>query len=155
MDKLKKLSLIGLVIIILSIGLSLTAIAYEPYDYYDSDEFLFGLFGLGLAICLAIVIIPLIIAILVAIWLYKDAEKRGKSGVMWVILLLLASLLLSFIGFVIVLIVWFVTRPPIGGEPGKQIGPSTGRNCPACGRPIPMDSQVCPYCGKDFRPPTK
>jgi predicted nucleic acid-binding Zn ribbon protein len=28
---------------------------------------------------------------------------------------------------------------------------SSGRICPNCGRPIPMDSQVCPYCGKDFR----
>ena len=28
-----------------------------------------------------------------------------------------------------------------------------GRICPSCGRPIPMDSNVCPYCGKDFRPP--
>ncbi len=30
---------------------------------------------------------------------------------------------------------------------------NSGRICPTCGRPIPMDAQVCPYCGKDFRPP--
>ena len=151
MDKLKKLSIIGLVIIILSIGVSLSAIAYNPYNYSSDDaEFLFGL---GLAVCLTIVIVPLIIAILVAIWIYKDAEKRGKSGALWVILLLLASFLLSIIGFIIVLIVWLATRPPIGGEPNKQIGSSSDRICPACGRPIPMDAQVCPYCGKDFRPP--
>ena len=100
------------------------------------------------AVCLTIVIVPLIIAILVAIWIYKDAEKRGKSGALWVLLLILASLLLSFIGFVIVLVFWLATRPPIGGKPT-----SSGRICPACGRPIPMDSQICPYCGKDFKSP--
>ena len=34
---------------------------------------------------------------------------------------------------------------------GSQQQTNTGRMCPACGRPIPMDAQVCPYCGKDFR----
>lgn len=154
MDKLKKLSIIGLIILILSIVISITAIAYDTYDPFNSDEAAF-LFGLGLTMCLIIVIIPIIIAILVAIWIYKDAEKRGKSGAMWVILLILASLLLSFIGFIIVLIVWFAIRPPIGGEPKKQLESSSGRICPACGRPIPMDAQVCPYCAKDFRPPIK
>lgn len=28
---------------------------------------------------------------------------------------------------------------------------SSGRNCPNCGRQIPMDGDICPYCGKDFR----
>jgi MFS family permease len=30
---------------------------------------------------------------------------------------------------------------------------STSRICPNCGRPIPFDANICPYCGKDFRPP--
>jgi hypothetical protein len=30
-------------------------------------------------------------------------------------------------------------------------GYSTGRICPNCGRPIPFDAMICPYCGKDFR----
>ncbi len=152
MEKLKKLSILVLAMVILSLLISITAIAYDFYDPFNSEEAAF-LFGFGLTICLIIVIIPTIIAILVAVWIYKDAEKRGKSGILWVILLLLASFLFSFIGFIIVLIVWFAIRPPIGGEPNKQMGVSSGRICPACGRPIPMDAQVCPYCGKDFRPP--
>ena len=28
---------------------------------------------------------------------------------------------------------------------------NSGRICPNCGRPIPMDANVCPFCGKDFR----
>lgn len=27
---------------------------------------------------------------------------------------------------------------------------TNGRICPACGRPIPIDANVCPYCGKNF-----
>ncbi len=38
------------------------------------------------------------------------------------------------------------------GTPSSS-GQQPGRVCPNCGRPIPMDSQICPYCGKDFRPP--
>lgn len=26
----------------------------------------------------------------------------------------------------------------------------SGRICPNCGRPIPMDANICPYCGKNF-----
>ena len=38
--------------------------------------------------------------------------------------------------------------PPPQQQPPQQ---QSGRFCPGCGRPIPMDAQVCPYCGKDFR----
>lgn len=38
--------------------------------------------------------------------------------------------------------------PPPPQQPQQQ---QSGRFCPGCGRPIPMDAQVCPYCGKDFR----
>jgi RNA polymerase subunit RPABC4/transcription elongation factor Spt4 len=41
--------------------------------------------------------------------------------------------------------VWLAIRPPIGRA-------ATGRICPNCGRPIPMDANLCPYCGKNFQP---
>jgi len=28
--------------------------------------------------------------------------------------------------------------------------PSSDRRCPNCGRVIPIDARVCPYCGKKF-----
>jgi hypothetical protein len=101
--------------------------------------------GIGLTICAIIIIIPLIIAILVAIWLYKDAEKRGKEGIIWVVLLIIASIFLSFLGLIIVIVVWLAIRPPIGGVAGK-----VERKCPNCGRGIPEDARVCPYCSKKF-----
>ena len=32
----------------------------------------------------------------------------------------------------------------------EQIKPTRDRRCPNCGRIIPFDSVVCPYCGKRF-----
>jgi Na+/H+-dicarboxylate symporter len=147
MDKIKKLSIMVLAIIVLSIGLSSTVAAYDPYDdYYDySDEADLGFLGLSGIMCF-IFLIPVIIGIILAIWVYKDAEKRGSSGILWLLIVLITG--------IIGLIIWLVVRPPIGGHPNQATGgASAGRTCPSCGRPIPMDASVCPYCGKDFRNP--
>ncbi|MEE9600358.1 MAG: zinc-ribbon domain-containing protein [Thermoplasmata archaeon] len=42
----------------------------------------------------------------------------------------------------------YVYAPP----PAYQPTPATpsGRICPECGRPIPMDAKLCPYCGKEL-----
>ena len=140
MDKLKKLLIISLAIIVLSIGISNTVAATNPYGS-DFNPTLFAA-GLG-ALVIGICIVVFIIFILIAIWVYKDAEKRGSSGVLWLLIVLLTQ--------IIGLIIWLVVRPPIGGEPKQKS--DQGRMCPSCGRHIPMDALVCPYCGKDFRPP--
>ena len=106
--------------------------------------------ALGVIVCLIMFIIPLIISIVLAIWIYKDANKRGKEGIVWAIVIVLITLLLGIVGFIISIIltiVWLVTRPPIGGEPTTV---SSDRRCPNCGRPIPTDARVCPYCAKKF-----
>jgi membrane protease YdiL (CAAX protease family) len=67
--------------------------------------------GLG---CLAFVLVWFIIAILIAVWVYRDAEKRGKSGVLWLIVVIL----LGIIG----IIIWLIVRPPIQQMPPPQYG---------------------------------
>lgn len=142
MDMIKKLSIIGLVIVGLSLVVSSTAMAQDPYDYYgDYTADAGGLALLGGIMCI-IPIIFFVIGILIAIWVYRDAEKRGSSGVLWLIICLLTG--------IIGLIIWFVVRPPIGGKPASAESGGAGRMCPSCGRPIPMDARVCPYCGKNF-----
>jgi putative membrane protein len=59
-----------------------------------------GFLALGL-LCLAIPIIWFIIAIMLCIWVYRDAESRGMSGALWLIIVLITGLL----GLVIYLIV--------------------------------------------------
>ena len=95
-------------------------------------------FGAGMAaLVIFCIVIWLIIAILIAIWVYRDAQKRGESGALWLIIVILTS--------IIGLIIWLVVRPPIGGKK-----PESERRCPNCGRPIPMDARICPYCSKKF-----
>jgi Na+/H+-dicarboxylate symporter len=146
MDKIKKLSIMVLAIIVLSIGLSSTVAAsnyWDDNDYGYPEEAMF----LGLGLMCIIPIIFLVIGLLIGIWVYKDAEKRGKSGILWL-------LIVWFVAFPIGFIIWLAVRPPIGGHPNQATGgASAGRTCPSCGRPIPMDASVCPYCGKDFRNP--
>jgi len=124
----RKLTLV-LACLVLTVALSMTASAYG-----DATAFL----GLGMAMCVVSFVIPIIIGLLIGIWVYKDAEKRGKSGALWLII----NILFPIIG----LIIWLVVRPPIGG--GKPAG--SDRKCPNCGRGIPMDARTCPYCGKNF-----
>jgi len=133
-----------LALLILCLGLMVLSFSGAANDYYwndYSDEAAgFALLGLGLA-CV-IPIIWLIIAIVIAIWVYKDAEKRGSSGALWLIIVIFTG--------IIGLIIWLVIRPPIGGEKKAAGGAEPDRRCPNCGRGIPNDATTCPYCGKKF-----
>ena len=149
----KKMSLIALTCIVMSLAITTVVSATDWNgdgiddgsweDYYGSAATEAGLlFGLSALICGVVVIAWFVIWLLIAIWVYKDAEKRGSSGVLW----LLIVIVLGIIG----IIIWLVVRPPIGGHPQQQ-QQASGRMCTNCGRPIPMDAQVCPYCGKNFQ----
>ena len=145
--------MVALTLIIMSVTIATVSSAQDEYDYYwdtwgPDEQAIF--MGLGLTMCIIIVVIPLVIAILACIWIYKDAEKRGKQGGLWVLILILASLFLSFLGLIIVIIVWLVIRPPIGGEPKQASTTTAERRCPNCGRVIPDDARACPYCSKKF-----
>ena len=58
------------------------------------------LFGLSLLFCL-IPIVWFVIAILLCIWVYRDAESRGMNGVLWLIVVLLTGI----VGLIIYLVV--------------------------------------------------
>lgn len=141
MNRISKAGIITLAFLVMSMSMASFALANEDYwDDTTADEEM-ALFGMGL-FCI-FPIIMLIIGIVIAIWVYKDAERRGSSGVLWLVIVIFTG--------IIGLIIWLVVRPPIGGKP-QSGGPaaSSGRMCPNCGRPIPMDAQNCPYCGKKF-----
>jgi hypothetical protein len=123
-------------------------------------------------LCLAFFAIWFIIWLLVAIWVYKDAEARGMGGVLWLILVIL----LGIIGIIIYLVVRKPIQPqqPYGAypppqpygqypppppppayqqpppPPAYQQQPPQGetRVCMGCGRQVPVAYNVCPHCGK-------
>ena len=58
----------------------------------------------------AIWVVLLVAAVAVAVWIYQDAEKRGKTGLAAAILVI-ASALQSFLLMVCVLCAWILARP--------------------------------------------
>ena len=72
-------------------------------------------------VCCMILLIPFIIGLLIAIWVYKDAKKRGMSGGLWLLIVILFGLL----GLIIYLIVRrghpiMPAMPPPGQYPPQQ-----------------------------------
>lgn len=130
--------LTGIILLTLCLGLlSMQAAAQnDTEDEWDWEWW--GFAGLGVFICF-IPIAIVIIAIAISIWVYRDAERRGESGALWLIINILAP--------IIGLIIWLIVRPDVGAKKQEQTG---DRHCPACGRAIPFDAKVCPYCGRTF-----
>jgi peptidoglycan/LPS O-acetylase OafA/YrhL len=122
---LHKYKIITLGLFVISV-LSTIAAAQTSYDM--GYNFPGGIWLIG-------IIIWFIVWILVAIWVYRDAEKRGKNKVLWLIIVILIG--------IIGLIIWLVIR-------GDVIDKAGGRKCLHCGREIPEDAMTCPYCGTKF-----
>ncbi len=152
------ISIVFGILMLLTIG----AIASSANDNEDNDtpDWFFPLFG-GL-FCF-ILVIPIVISILIGVWMYKDANKRGENGVLWLIVGLIAG--------IIGLIIWLIVRPKEApydehGKPLYQpyqhrefqpITPETMRTkCPQCGttftyqkNPSGSTRVKCPNCGKE------
>ncbi len=62
--------------------------------------------GLIAATVLLPVIVWFVIAIAIGVWIYRDAESRGMSGALWLII----ALVLGIIG----LIIYVIVRKPKG-----------------------------------------
>ncbi|HEX9340354.1 MAG TPA: zinc ribbon domain-containing protein [Thermoplasmata archaeon] len=102
--------------------------------------------GAVLALCAVI----FVIFILVAIWVYRDAESRGMSGVLWLIVVLL----FSWIGLIIYLVVRKdklqpMMAPPYGQQPWQP--PPSGGAPPPAG-PAPPAQMTCRNCGSPLAP---
>jgi RNA polymerase subunit RPABC4/transcription elongation factor Spt4 len=87
----------------------------------------------------------------VLIWVYRDAEMRGMSGILW--------LLLVLIGNVIGLLIYAIVRSetPLRRKDAEGAAPPAGpakpapEACPACGKPLGAGFEFCPYCGTGLR----
>jgi len=121
-------------------------------------------------ICL-LVIGGLVLSLLIAIWVYRDAESRGMSGVLWLIVVLVAGL----IGLLIYLIVrgdhpvrppgyypaaypaYPVYYPPAYPPPAAPAPPPSASTpavpagatvtCKSCGGTSPVGARFCRHCG--------
>jgi hypothetical protein len=101
----------------------------------------------------ALFILPAALIILwgaVLLWVYRDAERRGMSGILWLLLVLVGNI----IGLLVYVIVRsetsFGRRAAPGGGP-KDVPPAGPGRCPHCGNPVAPDYAYCPHCGKGLR----
>ncbi len=81
-----------------------------PFAFSWASPFQFGPFDAFLGAFCFVIIASLVVFVLVAIWVYRDAESRGMSGALWLVLLILASLFFAFIGGLVVLVVYLIVR---------------------------------------------
>jgi hypothetical protein len=117
----------------------------------------------------------------VILWVYKDAERRRMSGLLWA--------LLVFIGNLVGLLIYLIIRQdhPVCGETpaGSATAPPSGlsetsekklaacpacqktvepifiycphcgaslqKSCPSCGKPRESEWKVCPHCGAQLK----
>jgi RNA polymerase subunit RPABC4/transcription elongation factor Spt4 len=135
--------------------------------FRDAGHSLGGVFGF-----IPFVFMPLALMALwvfVIIWVYRDAESRGMSGILWALLVLIGNV----VGLLIYLIMRHETpvrRAEPGPAPaaaacagcGKPVAagyafcPCCGRPskavCPSCKKPVEAGWKVCPYCGTSLDP---
>lgn len=87
------------------------------------------------AVTILILALLLCIPVLVGVYVWRDATRRGMNAALWT---LIAVLVPALLGFVIYLLVR-------GGGPARA--------CPGCGAPVKADWAVCPHCARPLPEP--
>ncbi len=83
-----------------------------------------------LFVFLALLTVP----ILIGVYVYRDARRRGMNAVLWTLIAVVSP---ALIGFIIYLLVR-------GNDPDLR--------CPKCQRAVAESYAVCPHCGAKLRP---
>ena len=81
-----------------------------------------------------LMIIVILLPLLVGVYVYRDAKRRGMNAVLWTLIAILAP---SLIGFIIYLLVR---------------GNYSNLKCPRCDTAVNEQYVVCPKCGAKLKP---
>ena len=160
----KTLGIIGVILLVLLVAWPIKYLLFAPVGVVHgifngfhfrnidrADSWAWPFVGFAGFLALA----ALIVWVAIMVWVYKDAEKRGMSGVVW-------GLVVFFVHFIGLLIYFLVranhpaTVKSAGPEPPSQPCPKCGKSvdqnhafCPACGEQL---RRTCPKCGKEIQP---
>jgi hypothetical protein len=93
---------LGAILLLAMLTFATVAMSVAAQDEVTDDDLSMNPMDIALGgLCCIIILIPFIIGLVIAIWVYKDASKRGMSGALWLIIVILFGLL----GLIIYLIV--------------------------------------------------
>ena len=122
-------------------------------------------FGSIIGACVAAIIIGWILLIIAALYLrksynaiaeYTNVKLFSTTGLIYFIgaitLIVFIGVFILFIGRILEIIAYFSLPDSL---PSKDKIKESERRCPNCGRVIPEDARICPYCAKNFDDQTK
>jgi len=119
---------------------------YFLYWYIQTKREINENFGASIPTCWL-----LIIPIANIYWIFKYAEAysiyvlKDDNTALWALIFILVGIIVP--ALVQMELNKYVGKPiPIGSINAEK----SNRRCPNCGRHIPEDANVCPYCGKQF-----
>lgn len=128
------------------------------------------LLSLNVAVFLLIYLAVLVgIPVLIGVYVYRDASRRGMNAVLWTLVAVLAP---AFVGLIIYLLVRGSYADLLCSACGAPVaqsylscprcGARLKATCPGCSTPVEPDWRVCPRCGNplpelggDFTPPVR
>jgi len=174
-SKGKTIALILLVVLILFVYLRLTPLLIAPFGIFanmfrviripDMNHFDFWPHAFKWTSLSIFSLALLVLWIVVIVWVYRDAERRGMNGVLWALLVLIGNI----IGLLIYLIVRSDVLPASQRSPAQQLCPECNQEigqgytfcphcgkrlqggvCPACGKPVESNWKVCASCGENI-----
>lgn len=121
-DKKKKYMIIGIVILFAAIVIRAAA--------WGMKEGIGGISLLAAGLLIIGLLCALLIYVCICIWIYRDCAKRGENGLLWMIIVFIATPILG-------IIIYMITR---------------GENrilCRYCGYRIKASARYCENCGEE------
>lgn len=148
----KTIALILLVVIILLLAWRLTPLCIAPLGIFTGtiktlrtgiDNIHFWPYDFRLISLPFFSIGLLILWIVVIIWVYRDAERRGMNGLLWALLVLIGNL--------IGLLIYLIVRTDTVATSGVSQKTQTTQPCPNCQELVGLNFAYCPHCGTKLR----
>lgn len=95
----------------------------------------------------------IIVPILVGVYVFRDASRRGMNAALWTLIAVLVPILVGFIIYLLVRGNYPDLKCPQCGTPVResyvscpQCGARLKASCPSCSAPVEPDWKVCPRC---------
>lgn len=95
----------------------------------------------------------IILPVILAVYVYRDASRRGMNAILWMLVAAIAPALIGLIVYLLVRGNYSDLRCPACATPVKEhfvICPKCGTklraSCPNCATPVEPDWKVCPKC---------